>query len=289
MIEINNIEELKNKIFNEDCISENLNEGMNRIPDKSIDMILCDLPYQKTEMSWDTIIPFNKLWKQYERIIKDNGAIILFGNQPFTSMLIMSNLKLFKYCLVWNKEICGSFAMAKLRPMIIHEDICVFSKGTTANGSKRNMIYNPILKDAEEKNIRPVNQGSSFSNATFGERSSQRMAKSDKNYNPKKRYPKSIFTYSKYNAECNQLKRLHSTQKPVELLKWLISMYSNENNIILDNCCGSGSTAIASINTNRNYILFDNGKCDKKGDNYSRYWADISQERINTYLENKIL
>ena len=238
-----------NKIYLGDCL-----EVMKEISDKSIDMILCDLPYKKTEFSWDTIIPFDKLWEQYERIIKDNGAIVLFGSQPFTSLLIVSNLKLFKYCLVWNKEIAGSFAMAKLRPMIVHEDICVFSKGATANGSKRNMVYNPIMVNTEDKNIRPINEGSTRSGATFGKRKNSTIAKSDKNYNPKKRYPKSILTYSKYMAECNQLNRIHPTQKPVALLEWLIKTYSNEDDLILDNCIGSGSTAIAAINIGRKYI-----------------------------------
>ncbi len=221
-----------------DCL-----ERMKEIPDGSVDMILCDLPYGTTACKWDMVIPFEPLWEQYKRIIKDGGAIVLTASQPFTTRLISSNYDMFKYCWVWDKELCGSFALANIRPMIIHEDICVFSKGKTN--------YYPIMTNAEEKNIRPINKGSKVSEATPV---ASGIAKSDVNYNNKKRYPKSIIKYSKYNAECNQLNRVHPTQKPVALFEYLIKTYTSEGDTVLDNCIGSGTTAIACINTNRNFI-----------------------------------
>lgn len=230
-----------NRAYQMDCL-----EGMKLLPDKSIDMILCDLPYGTTACKWDEIIPFEPLWKQYKRIIKDNGAIVLTASQPFTTKLINSNIDWFKYTWVWNKEIAGAFALAKYRPMIIHEDICVFSKEKTN--------YYPIMEDANPKNIRPVNKGSKASEATPV---ASGIAKSDPNYNPKKRYPKSILTYSKYMAECNQLNRVHPTQKPVALFEYLIKTYTNKGDIVLDNCLGSGTTAVACELNNRKWVGFE--------------------------------
>jgi site-specific DNA-methyltransferase (adenine-specific) len=244
-----------NKVILGDCL-----ELMKEIEDKSIDMIICDLPYGTTACSWDEIIPFDKLWMQYNRIIKPNGAIVLFSAQPFTTKLIGSNIKNFKHSWVWNKELSGAFALAKYRPMIVTEDVCVFSSAGKVN-------YYPIMEDAQTKNIRPINLGSSSSSATPV---ASGVAKSKDGYDNKKRYPKNIINYSKYNAECNQLNRLHPTQKPVALFEYLIKTYSNENDIILDNCAGSGTTAIACLNTNRNYILIEKEK---------KYF-DIINERI---------
>lgn len=243
------------KLINGDCL-----EIMKNIPRGKIDMILCDLPYGTTACKWDNVIPFDKLWAQYNRIIKNNGAIVLFSAQPFTSELIHSNIKNYKHYWVWDKEICGAFALAKKRPMIVTEEICVFSKGGKVN-------YYPIMEDAQEKNIRPVNMGSSVSEATPV---ASGIAKSDKNYNPKKRYPKNIIKYSKYNAECNQLNRVHPTQKPVALCEYLIKTYTNEGELVLDNCMGSGSTGVAAINTNRKFI----------GIELEQNYFDIAKNRI---------
>jgi site-specific DNA-methyltransferase (adenine-specific) len=243
------------KVILGDCL-----ELMKDIPNGSIDMILCDLPYGTTACNWDTIIPFDKLWMQYNRIIKPNGPIVLFSAQPFTTKLIGSNIKNFKHSWVWNKELSGAFALAKYRPMIVTEDVCVFSSAGKVN-------YYPIMEDAQTKNIRPINLGSSSSSATPV---ASGVAKSKDGYDNKKRYPKNIIKYSKYNAECNQLNRLHPTQKPVALFEYLIKTYSNENDIILDNCAGSGTTAIACLNNNRNYILMEKEK---------KYF-DIINERI---------
>lgn len=198
-----------------------------------------------TGCKWDSVIPFDKMWDRLNKLIKDNGAIVLFGSQPFTSELVHSNINNYKHYWIWDKEICGAFALAKIRPMIVTEEILVFSK----NNNRIN--YYPIMEDAIPKNIRPVNLGSSVSEATPV---SSGIAKSDKNYNPKKRYPKNIIKYSKYNKECNQLNRVHPTQKPVEILEYLIKTYTNEGDLVLDFTMGSGSTGVACLNTNRKFI-----------------------------------
>lgn len=210
-----------------------------------VDAIITDPPYGTTACAWDSVIPLDKMWGRLNKLIKDNGAIVLFGSQPFTSELVHSNINNYKHYWIWDKEICGAFALAKRRPMIVTEEILVFSK----NNNRIN--YYPIMENAIPKNIRPVNLGSSVSEATPV---SSGIAKSDKNYNPKKRYPKNIIKYSKYNKECNQLNRVHPTQKPVEILEYLIKTYTNENDLILDFTMGSGSTGVACLNTNRKFI-----------------------------------
>jgi len=243
------------ELWHGDCL-----ELMKDVPDKSVDMILCDLPYGTTACKWDIIIPFDKLWEQYNRVIKDNGAIVLFSAQPFTTKLINSNIANFKHYWIWDKELSGAFALAKYRPMIVTEEICIFSKTGRVN-------YYPLMEDAVPKNIRPINQGSSSSQATPV---ASGVAKSDKNYNPKKRYPKNIIKYSKYNAECNQLNRRHPTQKPVFVCEYLIKTYTNENDLVLDNCMGSGTTCLAAKNLNRQFIGIE------KEENY----YNIAKERL---------
>ncbi|MGL5381826.1 DNA-methyltransferase [Clostridium sp.] len=207
------------------------------------------------------MIPFSEMWTRLNKLVKPNGAIILFSSKPFTFELGSSNIKNYKHYWVWDKEICGAFALAKKRPMIVTEDILVFSK----DNNKVN--YYPIMEDASPKNIRPVNLGSSSSEATPV---SSGVAKSDKNYNPKKRYPKNIIKYSKYNKECNQLNRVHPTQKPVEVIEYLIKTYTNENELVLDFTCGSGSTGVATSNTNRKFI----------GIELDNNYFNIAKERI---------
>ena len=213
-----------NKIYNEDCL-----EGMKRIPDGSVDMILCDLPYGTTACKWDTIIPFDLLWEQYERVIKDNGAIVLTASQPFTTKLIDSNIDLFRNCWVWNKKISGNPLLAKHQPLKVHEDICVFSK-------KRHNYYPQMRKGKMRK------KGGGRSKLFDMEMS----AKYSDEY-----YPISIIEFS------NAKRGVHPTQKPVALFEYLIKTYTNEGETVLDNCMGSGTTAIAAINTNRNYIGFE--------------------------------
>ena len=213
-----------NKIYNEECL-----EGMKKIPDKSIDMILCDLPYGTTACKWDAIIPFEPLWEQYERVIKDNGAIVLTASQPFTTKLIDSNIDLFRNCWVWNKKISGNPLLAKHQPLKVHEDICVFSK-------KRHNYYPQMRKGKMRK------KGGGRSKLFDMEMS----AKYSDEY-----YPISIIEFS------NAKRGVHPTQKPVALFEYLIKTYTNEGETVLDNCMGSGTTAIACINTNRNYIGFE--------------------------------
>ena len=252
-----------NKIYQGDCL-----ELMKQVEDKSVDLILCDLPYGATACKWDTIIPFKPLWEQYKRIIKDNGAIVLTASQPFTSALVMSNLKMFKYEWIWDKQISGAFAVAKYRPLQVTEDICVFSKNK--------INYFPIMEDANPKNIRPINLGSSQSE-TMNKIGSGAKSKND--YNPNKRFPKNLISYSKYNAECNQLNRVHPTQKPVALFEYLIKTYTNEGDLVLDNCIGSGTTAVACINTKRNFI----------GIELSEEYCKIANERIQKKLSQSKL
>ena len=215
-----------------DCL-----EKMKEIPDKSIDMILCDLPYGTTRCKWDSIIPFEPLWEQYERVIKDNGAIVLTASQPFTTVLINSNLEAFRYCWVWNKKKAGNIFLAKKQPMKIHEDVVVFSK-------KPHNYYPQMIK--RDKVKRSKNYGT-------GEAIGGTKEKEDKVYTYTHKYPTSILEFS--NAV--QKGKVHPTQKPVPLFEYLIKTYTNEGETVLDNCMGSGTTAIACMNTGRNYIGFE--------------------------------
>ena len=216
-----------NEIYQGDCL-----ELMNGIPDGSIDMILCDLPYGTTACKWDTIIPFEPLWEQYERVIKDNGAIVLTASQPFTSALVMSNPKMFKYDMVWKKPQGVDPFMAKIRPLNDKEDILVFCKGRT--------VYNPQLMQGKPYKVtRDKKPRVNEITGTTMKRTST--------VNEGNRLPKRIL-------EFNQERGLHPTQKPVALLEYLIRTYTNEGETVLDNCMGSGSTGVACVNTSRNFI-----------------------------------
>ncbi len=257
-----------NVVYNEDCL-----EGMNRIEDKSIDMILCDLPYGVTACKWDTIIPFEPLWKQYERIITDTGCICLFGTEPFSSHLRLSNIKLYKYDWVWEKGRASGYLHAKNKPLKAHENISIFSKGTTGHKSKsdKRMHYEPIMEKGKpytKKKIN-VNTGNIIGNPS----------KSNLDFvgtvcnNDGVRYPRSVLKFSIHNVGL-----LHPTQKPVALFEYLIKTYTNEGDIVLDNCMGSGTTAIACMNTNRNYIGFE----------LNRGYYDIILERIKNHKPDVI-
>ena len=221
-----------NKIIQGDCL-----EVMKQIPDKSIDMILADLPYGTTACKWDTIIPFEPLWKQYERVIKDNGAIVLTASQPFTTKLIMSKLDWFRYTWVWNKRKAGNIFLAKMQPMKIHEDIVVFSK-------KPHNYFPQMIKRDKIKISKNYGTGESMGG---------NKKKEDKKYTYTHKYPESIIDIS--NA--NQKGKIHPTQKPVALLEYLIKTYTNEGDTVLDNVAGSGTTGVACKNLNRNYILIE--------------------------------
>jgi DNA modification methylase len=226
-----------NRIYQMDCL-----EGMKLIPDKSIDMILCDLPYGTSACSWDTVIPFEPLWEQYKRIIKDFGAIVLTASQPFTTLLINSNFEWFKYCWVWEKSVCGDVFNAKNKPLKKHEDIVVFSNGTTANGSKKKMPYFPQGLVEINKTVKNTETTRAF----FAPRPSHKESYTQKFTN----YPTSILKY-------DNDKGYHPTQKPVALFEYLIRTYTKENEIVLDNCMGSGTTAVAATLTKRNWIGFE--------------------------------
>jgi len=220
-----------NNIYLGDCL-----ELMKYIPDKSIDMILCDLPYGTTLNKWDSIIPLDLLWHEYERIIKDRGMICLTASEPFTSQLISSNYKLFKYDLIWDKKSTTGFLNAKRRPLRRHEQVLCFYKKLP--------IYNPIM----EIRGKPRNKGSYNKRKGDGDSCYGKFENIESFNNTY--YPTSILEFS--NA--NQKDKLHTTQKPVALCEYLIKTYTNEGETVLDNCMGSGTTAIACINTNRNFI-----------------------------------
>ena len=237
-------------------IQGNCLEKMKEIPDKSIDMILCDLPYGTTACKWDTIIPFDLLWEQYNRIIKNNCAIVLFGNEPFTSKLINSNIKGFKYRWDWNKKIPSGMGYAKYRPMQQTEDIVVF----TYRGER--CIYYPQMI----KRDTPIKSGGN----TIGARVYNKFKCIEEGIEYKKTYN---YKYPTTLIEFDKVRRggLHPTEKPIPLLKYLIKTYTKEYETVLDNCMGSGSTGVACIETGRNFIGIE---LDEK-------YFKIAQERIN--------
>ena len=231
---------MKNKTYLGDCL-----EIMPTFPDGIFDMILCDLPYGTTACKWDTIIPFDRLWKQYERLIKPNGAIVLTASQPFTTVLINSNFRKYKYCWSWNKKAPYGFAFAKHQPLRVMEDIVVFN----AKGN-----YYPQMTKAKEKNKRPRN-GRYIVNGDLTADIKNRFA--SESHNEDLRYPINYIEIRNDEGECNKLNRIHPTQKPVELFEYLIKTYTTEGELILDNCAGSGTTGIACMNTNRNYVMIE--------------------------------
>ena len=223
-----------NTVIYGDCL-----EVMPTLKDKSVDMILCDLPYGTTACKWDTIIPFEPLWLEYKRLIKDNGAIVLTASQPFTSILVCSNLPMFKYCWVWEKTKASGHLDANRKPMRKHEDIIVFCKQGFP-------FYDPQgVVSGEFKTGRNVDMG----NRVYSQYNNHGISK-------KGNYPKTIIKI----ANPSGAGHLHPTQKPVALFEYLIKTYTNEGDLVLDNCAGSGTTAIACLNTNRNYVLIEKEK-----------------------------
>ena len=258
-----------NKIYNMDCL-----EGMKRIPDESIDLILCDLPYGTTQNKWDSIIPFNKLWEQYERIIKDNGAIVLTGKQPFTSMTIMSNPKLYKYNLVWRKNLKTGNLNARKMPMGAYEDIMVFyNKPPTYNPQKIPRTFQ--VPAGNKLNSKTTNYGKQ--REEYIDRQSDWLMPDDViDYEDGYSLDALELGNEMLYIKCvhNSSGKLHPTQKPVELFEWLIKTYTNKGETVLDNCIGTGTTAIACMNTNRNYIGFE----------LNKEYFDIAEKRIKTHF-----
>jgi site-specific DNA-methyltransferase (adenine-specific) len=239
-----------------DCL-----EKMKEIPDGSVDMILCDLPYGTTECDWDVVIPFDSLWEQYRRLVTETGAIILFAQQPFTSKLILSS-DLFRYSLVWKKSRVSRFTQANYRFLNEHEDIVVFSFGKCSANSKIKMRYFP-------QGLIPI-EPKICKNHDYSLRPRRTQASTSYTQN-KTGYPKSILSFS------SVANPIHPTQKPVSLLEYLIKTYTNENEVVLDNCMGSGSTGVACVKANRKFIGIEK---DEK-------YIQIARERISDAILEK--
>lgn len=248
--------EMINNIFKGDCI-----DIMKTISDKSIDMILCDLPYGITQNKWDIIIPFDLLWDQYNRIIKDNGAIVLTSSGIFTAQLIMSQPKLYKYKLIWKKSQATNFLNAKKQPLRKYEEICIFYK--------KQSTYNPQMTNGE-----PYNKGIQKRNKTcnYGNMSKETIGKSNG-----ERYPIDIIKLKNANTEN---KTFHSTQKPVSLGSYLIKTYSNKGDIILDNAFGSGSFLVSALREGRNFIGIEKDESVEKYKETKINCMDITRRRL---------
>ena len=227
-----------------DCL-----ELMKEIPDQSVDMILCDLPYGTTACKWDTVIPFEPLWAQYRRVAKRNAAIVLTASQPFTTALIASNMREFRYTWVWEKEQGVNFMLAKKQPLKVHEDVCVFYRDLPA--------YSPQMTAG-----RPYVSGKGNSGEVTGCREKVQTI------NDGTRYPRSIQQFGRQTG-------IHPTQKPVALMEYLIRTYTNEGETVLDNCMGSGTTGVACMNTGRKFIGMEQ---DAK-------YFEIAQKRIHDSID----
>jgi len=251
----NNIGIEINKVYEEDCL-----RGMKKIKDKSIDMILCDLPYGTTQNKWDSVIPLNRLWKEYHRIIKNNGAIVLTSQGIFTAKLILSNEKYFKYKVVWEKSKSTNFLNAKKQPLRKHEDICIFYK--------KPPTYNPQMGvgEAYNKGFRKKQLTGSYGDFKSTEVKSNGT-----------RYPTDIVYFKTAESEG---KVSHPTQKPVELGRYLIRTYTNEGDIILDNTCGSGSFLVSAILENRNFIGFEKNEGVHLFKNQKIDYIEVCEQRI---------
>jgi site-specific DNA-methyltransferase (adenine-specific) len=254
-------------LFHGDCLHK-----MKNIPDDSVHLILCDLPYGTTKCKWDTIIDLPDLWKEYKRIlVKPTGVIVLFGQQPFTTKLISSNYEWFKYNFIWKKNKTTQFLLANYRPMKCTEDICVFSPGGAAAASrhKGNMTYNP-------QNLKPVSIKKKNSEKRIGKMLNQshhlgpnNKLISNQEYEQKfTNYPNELLEFDiEYDT-------IHETQKPVKLIEYLLNTFSNEQETVLDNTMGSGTTGIGCINTNRKFI----------GIEIEKKYFDLSVKRIKDHL-----
>ena len=224
------------ELLHGDCL-----ELMKDIPDKSIDMILCDLPYGTTANKWDNVLDLDKLWIEYKRILTSDGTILLFSSQPFTTDLIVSARDWFKYEIIWDKMHGTDFQLANIKPMKAHENILVFAPNKTTYNKQMIKREKPIDTRGWKQDKRNKDHNN------FHSRENIVKVYKDKN-------PTTVLQYSMANGECNNSKRIHPTQKPIALCEYFIKTYSNKSDIILDNCMGSGSTGVACINTNRNFI-----------------------------------
>lgn len=249
-----------NKIYNQDCLI-----GMKEIESESVDLILCDLPYGTSACSWDSVIDLKLLWEQYKRIIKPTGAIVLFSQQPFTSILICSNLEMYKYNWVWEKDNGTNFLNSHYQPLKITEDICVFGKLGCSYTKNGNMIYSPQFEVGKPYSCISGNQKSNGATVR-GSVELREKVSGHKTESDGKRYPKNLIKFTR------DKEKLHPTQKPVALCEYLIRTYSKEGDLVLDNTCGSGTIPLACINTQRNFIGFE----------INKQYFDIAEERIKT-------
>lgn len=241
----------RSTFYRGDCLVE-----MSKIADKSVDMILCDLPYGTTKNKWDVIIPFGFMWEQYERVIKENGAIVLFSQQPFTTSLICSNKDFFRYDIIWDKVMTSGFLNANRMPLRSHEHILVFYKKLPTYNPQKREISGSFGK-----------KGKNAVNNTYGD-----FEYKDDRYKKGFGHPKSIITIAKPNNLFND-GNLHPTQKPVELMEYLIKTYTNEGETVLDNCMGSGTTGVACKKTGRHFIGIEK---DEK-------YFEIAVSRVSAY------
>ena len=242
------------KLILGDCL-----EKMKNIEDKSIDMILCDLPYGTTACKWDTVIPFDKLWEQYNRVVKDNGAIVLFGTEPFSSFLRVSNIKNYRYDIIWEKERITNFFFVKKQIAKCHENISVFYR--------KQPTYNIQYQQREGKKSWNRSGGMMVHNLY-----NQVVKDKPRESNGDLRYPRSVQKFSIHNVGL-----LHPTQKPLGLLEFLVKTFTNKNELVLDNCMGSGSTGVACLNTSRRFIGIE------KDGNY----FNLAKERIENHVINR--
>ena len=245
------------KLIKGDCLIE-----MGKIPSSSIDMILCDLPYGTTKNKWDAIIPFDKMWIEYNRIIKQNGAILLFAQTPFDKLLGCSNIEMLRYELIWEKERGTNFLSANRMPMKNHENILVFSKSYANANSKNPMKYFPI-KIKLDKPIKSSYNRDNIVSENY-RTSVKQINTVNKTYTDK--HPNTVIKFSRDKD------KFHPTQKPVKLLEYLIRTYTLEGDTVLDNCMGSGSTGLACINTNRDFI----------GIELNERYFNVAKQRINS-------
>lgn len=251
------------KLYKGDCL-----EVMDQLIEQEIkvDMILCDPPYGTTACKWDSVIPFDAMWERLNKLIKSNGAIVLFGSEPFSSHLRMSNIKNYKYDWVWNKIQPTGIALCKIQPMKSHEIISIFGNGR--------LCYYPQM-EKREKEINTKNWKMDKLNSENGTFKTNNFSVAKKVYTEK--YPTTVLTYHKSAKECNNTKRVHPTQKPVDLLEYLIKTYTNEGELILDFTMGSGSTGVACINTGRKFIGIE---LDEK-------YFNIAENRIEEAVNKK--
>lgn len=241
------------QLMHGDCL-----EKMKEIESGSVDAIICDPPYGTTACKWDSIIPLDSMWEHLKRIIKPNGAIVMTASQPFTTTLISSNLNMYKYCWVWEKTSGSNPQHSKFQPLKVHEDICIFTDGGTASGSKSPCTYNKQMTDGEPYYRGLTTSGGGVTSKGF----KGAIVKSDSG----KRCPRSVIKIANPKSK----KLIHPTQKPVALMEYLIKTYTNEGETVLDFCLGSGTTGVAAKNLNRNFIGIE---LDDK-------YFEIAKERI---------